>query len=113
MASVHALLIQATLSLVRVRGRHSMNRDTRRGKMGKNAVANFARRADANISFNDLVSLLLRLGFEQRIRGSHQIFFMDGVEDQINIQRDGNKAKKYQIREVRRVITRYGLGGAD
>ena len=30
--------------------------------------------SDANIPFNDLVRLLLRLGFDLRIRGSHHIF---------------------------------------
>jgi hypothetical protein len=31
-------------------------------------------RADANVDFNDLLSLLDRLGFKERIRGSHHIF---------------------------------------
>jgi len=30
--------------------------------------------ADSNINFDDLRSLLKRLGFEERIRGSHHIF---------------------------------------
>jgi hypothetical protein len=31
-------------------------------------------RSDANVSFNDLLSLLRSLGFSERIRGSHHIF---------------------------------------
>jgi len=31
-------------------------------------------KSDANINFEDLCRLLLRLGFEERVRGSHHIF---------------------------------------
>lgn len=53
--------------------------------------------ADANIAFEDLRALLVRLGFEERIRGSHHIFRRTGVIEKINLQRDGNKAKVYQV----------------
>jgi len=36
--------------------------------------------SDANIPFAQLCQLLRRLGFEERIRGSHHIFAKDGVE---------------------------------
>ncbi len=52
--------------------------------------------SDANISFNDLRQLLRRLGFEERIQGSHHIFRKAGVEEKINLQREGNKAKVYR-----------------
>ena len=72
---------------------------------------NIARRlrsiGDANIPFDDLRSLLLRLGFEERIRGSHHIYRKEGVEEKINLQREGSKAKTYQDRQVRAVIIRY------
>ena len=45
-------------------------------------------RSDANIAFEDLRKLLLKLGFEERKRGSHYIFRKEGVEEKINIQRD-------------------------
>ncbi len=67
--------------------------------------------SDANISFEELRQLLLRLGFEERIRGSHHIYRKSGVEERVNLQRDGNKAKIYQVRQVRSVILRYKLGG--
>ncbi|MCB0064364.1 MAG: type II toxin-antitoxin system HicA family toxin [Caldilineaceae bacterium] len=66
-------------------------------------------RSDTNIDFTDLCHLLPRMGFEERIRGSHHIFRKSGVEEKVNLQRDGNKAKPYQVRQVRAVITRYGL----
>ncbi len=57
-------------------------------------------RADANIEFQQLCQLLTRLGFEERIRGSHHIFRKAGVEEKINLQQEGSKAKPYQVRQV-------------
>lgn len=54
--------------------------------------------------------LLLSLNFEERTKGSHHIFRRADVEERINLQRDGNKAKPYQVRQVRSVILRYRLG---
>ena len=67
-------------------------------------------RSDANIPFDDLCHLLRRLGFEERIRGSHHIFRKPGVDEKINLQKDGSKAKIYQVRQVRTTILRYKLG---
>ena len=67
--------------------------------------------SDANIRFEDLRLLLLHLGFEERIRGSHHIFRKPGVEDRINLQSDGHEAKPYQVRQVRRMIVKNRLGG--
>ena len=67
-------------------------------------------RSDANIRFEDLRRLLIHLGFEERIRSSHHTFRKQGIEEKINIQRDGSKAKPYQVAQVRRVIVKYGLG---
>jgi predicted RNA binding protein YcfA (HicA-like mRNA interferase family) len=68
--------------------------------------------SDANIQFDDLRGLLAWLGFEERIRGSHHIFRKQGVRELINLQKEGNKAKVYQVRQVRRIILRYGLVGS-
>ena len=70
-------------------------------------------RSDANIAFNDLCALLQNLGFEMRVSGSHHIFRRQGVEEKVNLQRDNNKTKPYQVRQVRNVILRYGLGEID
>jgi len=69
--------------------------------------------SDRNISFNELRQLLSWLGFEERIRGSHHIFTKDGVEEILNLQPKGAMAKAYQVRQVRRVILKYKLGGED
>jgi predicted RNA binding protein YcfA (HicA-like mRNA interferase family) len=51
------------------------------------------------------------LGFEERVKGSHHIFRKEGIEDRINLQQDGSKAKPYQVKQVRAMIVRYKLGG--
>jgi hypothetical protein len=37
--------------------------------------------SDANIRFSDLRALLLRLGFQERIKGSHHIFTREDVDE--------------------------------
>ena len=72
-----------------------------------------SRTSDANIRFDDLCHLLSSLGFEMRVRGSHHIFRKAGVEEKINLQREGSEAKPYQLRQVRAVILKYRLGGQE
>jgi len=69
--------------------------------------------SDANISFLDLVNLLQHFGFEMRIKGSHHIFRKKGVEEKPNLQKDGNKAKPYQVKQVRSIILKYRFGGQE
>ena len=66
--------------------------------------------SDANIPFRQMCQLLKKLGFEERIRGSHHIFAKDGVEEIINLQSKGSKAKPYQVKQVRNLILKYKLG---
>ena len=66
-------------------------------------------RSDSNIRFDDLGALLRALGFSERTNGSHHIFSAAGVEELVNLQRDGNNAKAYQVRQVRRVVVKYNL----
>ena len=65
--------------------------------------------SDTNIDFDDLRGLLLHIGFEIRIRGSHHMFRKNGIPEKINLQRDGSKAKSYLVRQVRNIIQRYQL----
>jgi virulence-associated protein VapD len=58
--------------------------------------------SDANIAFTDLQRLLVGLGFDERIRGSHHIFTKDGVAEILNLQPKGNKAKVYQVNRCAR-----------
>jgi predicted RNA binding protein YcfA (HicA-like mRNA interferase family) len=66
--------------------------------------------SDAAIRFGDLRHLLLNLGFEMRVRGSHHVFRKAGIEEKVNLQREGSKAKPYQVRQVRYVLLKYHLG---
>lgn len=65
--------------------------------------------SDKNIRFNDLCQLMKRLGFEERVRGSHHMFRKNGVIEKVNLQRDKDKAKAYQVRQVRDIIHKYNL----
>lgn len=65
--------------------------------------------SDANIEFDHLRRLLSDLWFDERIKGSHHIFSKDGVAEIVNIQPKGNKAKPYQVEQVRNIILKYRL----
>jgi predicted RNA binding protein YcfA (HicA-like mRNA interferase family) len=67
--------------------------------------------SDANVPFAGLRRLLNALGFQERIRGSHHIFFKEDVEEILNLQPRGKQAKPYQVKQVRHVILKYRLGG--
>jgi len=66
-------------------------------------------KSDANIAFNELCNLMLKLGFQVRTRGSHKIYRKSGIQDLVNLQREGSKAKVYQVRKVRETILKYNL----
>jgi hypothetical protein len=69
--------------------------------------------ADSNIPFDGLCALLERLGFVMRVRGSHHIFHMEGVEEILNLQPKGASAKPYQVKQVRTVVLKYKLAGSE
>ncbi len=62
------------------------------------------------VSFRDFEALLTALGFEfVRQAGSHRIYVHPKVDRPFPIQPDGKDAKRYQIRELRDIIKKYGL----
>jgi predicted RNA binding protein YcfA (HicA-like mRNA interferase family) len=65
--------------------------------------------SDANIRFDEICDLLQAKGFRMRVSGSHHIFTKSGVMERINLQREGSKAKPYQIRQVRKTLAQYKL----
>ena len=65
---------------------------------------------DRNIKFSDLQKILEVLGFQFRIKGDHFIYWKSGVDEIINIQPNGNKAKPYQVKQIRNIILKYELG---
>jgi hypothetical protein len=65
--------------------------------------------ADANIRFSELRGLLSRLGFAERIKGSHHIFTREDVAEILNLQPRNSLAKPYQVKQVRKILIRYKL----
>ena len=74
------------------------------GKNSKLLLSIIEGKSDANIDFEDLCRLLKKLGFEMRIKGSHHIFRLEGIEERVNLQKDGDKAKPYQVRQIRKIV---------
>ena len=67
--------------------------------------------SDKNVSFFELCNVLKYLGFEERIKGSHYIFYKEGIEDILNLQPKKTKAKPYQVKQVRSIILKYKIRG--
>lgn len=53
--------------------------------------------------------LLSRLGFAERIKGSHHIFTQEGVPEILNLQPRNSLAKPYQVKQVRKVLVQHKL----
>lgn len=66
---------------------------------------------DKDIDFNDLCKLLQTFEFRARIKGSHHIFYKENIDEIINLQPNGSKAKPYQVKQVRQIILKYKIGG--
>ena len=68
-----------------------------------------AGKSENNIDFEDFRHMITCLGFRERIRGDHHFFTRDCIPERINIQPAGNKAKPYQVRQVREIIIKHSL----
>ncbi len=66
-------------------------------------------KSDSNIRFTDFRNLILSYGFRERIKGDHYIYKRDDIIERIVIQPKGNKAKAYQVKQVRILFIKYGL----
>jgi len=68
--------------------------------------------SDNNIKYTDFQLLIVDLGFEFKHQdGSHRFYAHKLYEIVMNIQPDGNKAKGYQVRQLRYLIKKYNLEG--
>ena len=64
----------------------------------------------ANVRYGDLVALVEALGFRLlRVAGSHHIYVHPQIDELVNLQEVGGKAKPYQVRQVARIALRYAL----
>lgn len=78
-------------------------------KLEKTILSILSGASDANINFRELQGVLDSLGFSYRIKGSHHIYSHDFVNEIINIQPLGSKAKAYQVKQVPNIIIKYKL----
>jgi predicted RNA binding protein YcfA (HicA-like mRNA interferase family) len=68
--------------------------------------------SDANFLFVDLRYVLKRLGFVERIRGSHHVYrSADLPSVKLVLQPDGHQAKPYQVAQVRKALLEQRSGG--
>src|SRR6056297_1958076 len=70
-------------------------------------------KSDRNLSFSDLCYLLDKIGFKERVKGDHHIYYHKDTKEIINIQPKGSDAKPYQVKQVRDVILKNNLGVED
>ncbi|GAB2573859.1 hypothetical protein [Spirosoma areae] len=68
------------------------------GKFEKILTKLLRGKADNNFDFDELRNLLLKLGFDERIKASHHIYSKDGITEIINLQPKQGKAKAYQVK---------------
>lgn len=63
-----------------------------------------------NVKFEDLLKICTRHFGKPRIKGSHHIFKTPWKGDpRINIQKDGNMAKSYQVKLVIAALKKMGV----
>ena len=63
------------------------------------------------IAFRDFEALLEALGFAFKgQKRSHRIYFHPSVGRPFPVQPDGKEAKRYQVRQLRDMMRKYGIG---
>ncbi len=65
--------------------------------------------SDHSIKFLELCSLLDKLGFQYRVKGSHFIYYRLDIPEIINIQAKNGMAKPYQVKQIREIIIKYKI----
>ena len=68
------------------------------------------KRNPKNIRFQRICKVAEVFGFTMRKgKGSHHIFVHSEIEELLNFQNIGGKAKPYQVKQLIKIIERYGL----
>jgi predicted RNA binding protein YcfA (HicA-like mRNA interferase family) len=79
-------------------------------KAEKLAAKILSGRSDRNFPFADLCYILERAGFASRSgKGSHRIYYKNGVVEIVNVQPRNGKAKPYQVKQVRELLLKYKI----
>jgi hypothetical protein len=64
-------------------------------------------KSDTNVRFNDLLKICEFFFEGPKIKGSHHIFKAPWKgQPWVNLQKDGNKAKSYQVKQVREALNK-------
>lgn len=79
------------------------------GKYEKLWINILSGKSDHSIRFTELTHLMRAIGFNERIKGDHFIYYRSDIEEIINLQPKGSQAKAYQVRQVRNLILKYHL----
>jgi predicted RNA binding protein YcfA (HicA-like mRNA interferase family) len=79
------------------------------GKFDKLFASILFGKNDQSIRFSELTHLLIAMGFNERIKGSHHIYYRQDIEEILNLQPKGSQTKAYQVRQVRNIILKYHL----
>lgn len=62
------------------------------------------------VRFMRLCQIAEAFGFETRKgKGSHRVYFRDGIWELLNFQNEDGRAKAYQVRQFIKVIEKYNL----
>jgi hypothetical protein len=61
------------------------------GKYSKLREKILAGSAAGNIEFSALYQLLVRLGFDERVKGGYHLFSRDGIDEILNLQPKGSR----------------------
>ena len=67
-------------------------------------------KSDNGFRFAEIDSMLIGFGFQKRVKGAHHIYWKEGVDEILNLQPKGKKAKAYQVKQIRDIIVKYGFG---
>lgn len=60
-----------------------------------------------SVSYEEAEKLLIQLGFQVRVKGSHHVFFKDNYLKNVSIKRR-SQLLAYQIRELKEVLRDHG-----
>ena len=78
--------------------------------MKKQKLYEVIKRNPANIRFEKICKIAETFGFKMRKgKGSHHIFIRPGVKKLLNFQNVKGKAKPYQVKQLIKIIEKYGL----
>jgi predicted RNA binding protein YcfA (HicA-like mRNA interferase family) len=78
--------------------------------MKKRRLYEDIKRNPKNVRFKEICKVAEAFGFIMRTgKGSHHIFTRPGVEELLNFQNVKGKAKPYQVKQLIKIIEKYGL----